>query len=111
MPKERQDCPWLSIERTIAAGSALRLVGPPLPRPQTGRRRAVKPARSRFRRLPSLPTIAGLAALVIAGAGAITVGHQQPADSAIALSAQGRQLSGTDAVGYVGGPRAARAEP
>jgi murein DD-endopeptidase MepM/ murein hydrolase activator NlpD len=66
----------------------------------------VKPARSRFRRLPSLPTVAGLVALVVAGAGAITVGHQQPADSAIALSSQGRQLSGTDAIGYVGGPRA-----
>ena len=74
--------------------------------PGAGRRRAVKPARGRSRRLPSLPTIAGLVALVVAGAGAITVGPPQRADSAIALSSHGRELSGTDAVGYTGGPRA-----
>jgi murein DD-endopeptidase MepM/ murein hydrolase activator NlpD len=56
-------------------------------------------------RQPSLPTVVGLAALVVAGAGAITVGHPQPADSAVALSSHGQQLSGTDAVGFVGGPR------
>jgi murein DD-endopeptidase MepM/ murein hydrolase activator NlpD len=72
-----------------------------------GRRRAEKPARRpRFTRLPSLPTVLGVVALVVAGTGAITLGHQQPADSAIALSSQGSSLSGTDAVGYVGGPRA-----
>ena len=42
---------------------------------------------------------------MVAGAGAVTVGHPQPADSAIALSSHGGQLSGTDAVGYVDGSR------
>jgi murein DD-endopeptidase MepM/ murein hydrolase activator NlpD len=49
--------------------------------------------------------VLGVAALLIAGAGAVTVGHQPPATSAVALSSQGGTLSGTDAVGYAGGSR------
>jgi murein DD-endopeptidase MepM/ murein hydrolase activator NlpD len=50
--------------------------------------------------------VVGVVALAIAGTGAVTVGHQPTARNAIALSSQGGPLSGTDAVGYVGGPRA-----
>lgn len=74
-----------------------------------GRRRAEKPRRRPLgrltRTLPSLPTLVGVAALAVAGAGAITVGHQAPTSGAITLSSDGRALDGTDAVGYVGGPR------
>jgi len=47
----------------------------------------------------------GVVALGIAGAGAVTLGQQQPAADAMSLSAQGGPLSGTDAIGFVGGPR------
>jgi murein DD-endopeptidase MepM/ murein hydrolase activator NlpD len=60
------------------------------------------------RRLPSIPTLVGVAALAVAGVGAITVGHEEPrpgASGAFALSAHGEPLNGTDAIGYVGGPR------
>ena len=73
-----------------------------------GRRRAEKVSRSQGlpTRLSALPTFVGLTALVAAGAGALTVSTDQPA-SAVRLSAESRILpSGTDAVGYVGGPRA-----
>ena len=85
------------------------------PRPAAGRtpvpghRRAEKPRRSHVgrlsKRLPSLPTLIGVVALAVAGAGAVTVGHQQPAPGAIALSSEGGPMSGTDAIGFVGGPR------
>jgi murein DD-endopeptidase MepM/ murein hydrolase activator NlpD len=41
----------------------------------------------------------------VAGAGAVTVGNDPVAPSAITLSSQGQVLSGTDAVGFAGGPR------
>jgi murein DD-endopeptidase MepM/ murein hydrolase activator NlpD len=47
----------------------------------------------------------GIVALAVAAAGAVTVGHQPPASSAIALSSQGGPMSGTDAVGFASGPR------
>ncbi len=58
-------------------------------------------------RLPSIPTAVGVTALALAAAGAVTVGnaHAAPASS-IALSAEGSTPSGTDAMGYVDGPRA-----
>ena len=74
-----------------------------------GHRGSAKPRRSPFgrlsKRLPSIPTVVGVVALAVAGAGAVTVGHQQSAPGAIALSSEGGPLSGTDAIGYVGGPR------
>src|SRR4029079_15258999 len=77
--------------------------------PAPGHRRAAKPYHGPLgrlsKRLPSLPTIVGIVALAVAGAGAVTVGHQQPAPGAISLSSEGGPLSGTDAIGYVGGPR------
>jgi murein DD-endopeptidase MepM/ murein hydrolase activator NlpD len=77
--------------------------------PAGGRRKAEKPKRAkrsvrRFR-LPSIPTIVGVATLVAAGAGAVTVGNEPVAPSTIQLSSEGQALSGTDAVGFVGGPR------
>jgi murein DD-endopeptidase MepM/ murein hydrolase activator NlpD len=65
----------------------------------------VQPTRKRFGRLTSLPTLIGVVALAVAGAGAVTVGQQRSAPGAIALSSQGGPLSGTDAIGYSGGPR------
>jgi murein DD-endopeptidase MepM/ murein hydrolase activator NlpD len=85
-----------SRQRPAAGGTP---VTPP------GRRRAVKPRRNPLRRLPSLPTAAGIVALAIAGAGAITVGQPQPAPGTVAVSAHRGALSGTDAVGYVGDDR------
>ena len=80
--------------------------GTPVAARGAGHRKAVKPARRRpFGRLPSLPTVVGVAALALAGAGAITVGQPEAAPASIALSSHGGQLSGTDAIGFVGGPR------
>ena len=75
--------------------------------PVAGRRKAERPRRVKrsFRRLPSIPTVLGIAALVAAGAGAVTVDNDPVAPSAIEFSAQGKVPSGTDAVGFVGGPR------
>jgi murein DD-endopeptidase MepM/ murein hydrolase activator NlpD len=74
--------------------------------PVAGRRRAEKPSRRRrLLRLPAVPTAVGLIALAVAGAGAVTVDNHQVASSAIRLSSHGQALSGTDAVGFVGGPR------
>ena len=79
--------------------------------PVPGRRRAEKPAglRRALRlpaRMPAVPTLVGLAALAIAGAGAVTVDVDAPtAPRTFQLSAQGSHLVGTDAVGYTGGSR------
>jgi hypothetical protein len=75
-----------------------------------GHRKVTKPTfRTRLgrpsHRLPSIPTVVGIVALAVAGAGAVTVGHQQPTAAGVRLSSEGGPLSGTDAVGYVGGPR------
>ena len=90
--------------RRPAAGSAA--VTPGIP----GHRRAVKPARRglfgrRSHRLPGVPAVVGVVALAIAGAGAVTLGQQQPAADAVSLSSLAGPLSGTDAIGFVGGPR------
>ncbi len=78
-----------------------------------GRRRAEKPsapaASPLLRRLPTVRTLVGLSALVAAGAGALSV-PTSPATATsaggFALSSQARAVSaGTDAVGFVGGPR------
>ena len=74
-----------------------------------GRRRAEKPRRGPLGRLsrglPSIPTLVGVTALAVAGVGAVTIVPEKPTSGAIALSAHGQPLDGTDAIGYVGGPR------
>lgn len=65
------------------------------------------------RRPLRLPTVLGVMALAVAGACAVTVDAQSAAQSAaqsgagntFTLSAQGQALGGTDAAGFVGGPR------
>jgi murein DD-endopeptidase MepM/ murein hydrolase activator NlpD len=47
----------------------------------------------------------GIVALAIAGAGAVTVDSSPVTARTFQLSAQGQSLAGTDAVGFVGGPR------
>ena len=72
-----------------------------------GRRRAVKPTRrglGGLQRLPAIPTVVGLVALAAAGTGAVTVG-ETPAGDSISLSSRAQVLDGTDAIGFVGGPR------
>ena len=79
-----------------------------------GRRRAAKPARASFlTRIPAVPTLVGLAALAVAGTGAVTLGEgasaaTSPVSSAVRLTAAASQpdLHGTDAIGFVGTPRA-----
>ena len=80
-----------------------------------GRRRAtkpVKPARtSLLTRIPAVPTLVGLAALAIAGTGAVTLGEgasAAPTSSTVRFSAASAKLDlgGTDAIGFVGTPRA-----
>ncbi len=76
--------------------------------------RAETPARRSFvqalRGLPAIPTIVGIAALGVAGAGAVTVGDRPSQANPFALSAQGGSLqSGTDAVGFAGASPRARA--
>ncbi|MEO5652799.1 MAG: M23 family metallopeptidase [Marmoricola sp.] len=80
-----------------------------------GRRRAtkpVKPARtSLLTRIPAVPTLVGLTALAIAGTGAVTLGEgasAAPTSSAVRFSAASAKLDlgGTDAIGFVGTPRA-----
>ena len=78
--------------------------------PAAGRRRAEKPKRTkrslrRSTRLLSIPTVVGMATLVAAGAGAVTVDNEPVASSAIQFSSEGRAQTGTDAVGFVGDPR------
>jgi murein DD-endopeptidase MepM/ murein hydrolase activator NlpD len=52
-----------------------------------------------------VPTLVGIAALAVAGAGAVTVSETPAASGTMALSSHGQVLSGTDAVGFAGGPR------
>jgi murein DD-endopeptidase MepM/ murein hydrolase activator NlpD len=83
----------------------------PATSPAPGRRRAAKPTGIRRllrlpARIPSVPTIVGIAALAVAGAGAVTVDvDTHTAPKTFQLSAQGNKLTGTDAVGYTGSPR------
>ncbi len=64
-------------------------------------------ARSRrLLRLPAIPTIIGITALAAAGVGAVSVDAESSTTSnAFLLTSHGEPLTGTDAVGYVGGPR------
>jgi len=76
--------------------------------------RAAKPSRRSFgqavRGLPAIPTIVGVAALGVAGAGAVTVGDDHSQGNPFALTAQGGSVqSGTDAVGFAGASPRARA--
>jgi murein DD-endopeptidase MepM/ murein hydrolase activator NlpD len=75
--------------------------------PVGGHRKAAPPARSRRAvRLPAMPTLIGVAVLVAAGAGAVTINSDTVTPSASAISSVGHGLQqGTDAVGYTGGPR------
>jgi murein DD-endopeptidase MepM/ murein hydrolase activator NlpD len=73
-----------------------------------GHRRRAKPVPGLFRvsgRMPSFPTLVGVTALVLAGAGAVTMEEAPAASSTFALSSEQPSLGGTDAVGFVGGPR------
>ncbi len=78
--------------------------------PVQGRRRAERPGRKPlFRlpgRLPAIPTLVGVVALGIAGAGAVTV-DPAPATtpSSIQVASGSTALTGTDAVGFAGDPR------
>jgi murein DD-endopeptidase MepM/ murein hydrolase activator NlpD len=47
----------------------------------------------------------GITALVAAAVGAVTVDHAPSAPNAFQLSSHGQYLTGTDAIGFVGGPR------
>ena len=73
------------------------------------RRRADKPTRKPLlrlpARLPAVPTLVGIAALAVAGAGAVTVGDTPAAQGSMALSSHGQVLNGTDAIGFEAGPR------
>ena len=77
--------------------------------PVPGHHRADKPGRTRrlarLRRLPAIPTIVGITALAAAGVGAVTVEHAPTAPNTFQLSSHGQHLTGTDAIGFVGGPR------
>ena len=92
-----------------AAGRAL-VTPTPAPSPArtgAGRRRADRPVRRSFlTRIPAIPTIVGVTALAIAGAGAVTFDQGNAAAGSIRLSSSGQNLSGTDAIGYSGSPRA-----
>lgn len=60
--------------------------------------------------MPALPTLVGLAAMVVAGAGAVGLGPAQAlGHDSLQLSAGTHRLTGTDAMGYVS-DRARRAE-
>ncbi len=74
--------------------------------------RAPRPT-GRARVVPVLPTLLGLVALVVAGVGAVSLETSSATASSSAapaasftLSSQVTHLSGTDAVAFVGGPRA-----
>jgi len=77
--------------------------------PVQGRRRAERPGRKPlFRlpgRLPAIPTLVGVVALGIAGAGAVTVDPAPTTSSTIQLSSRPDTRTGTDAVGFTGDPR------
>jgi len=81
------------------------------PTPVQGRRRAERPSRKplpRLRlpgRLPAIPTLVGVVALIAAGAGAVTVHPAPPSSGAIQVASGSTALNGTDAVGFVGDPR------
>jgi murein DD-endopeptidase MepM/ murein hydrolase activator NlpD len=69
------------------------------PRP----RRSFVHAFQALRGLPAIPTIIGIAALGVAGAGAVTIGDEPASANPFALSAHGGSLqSGTDAIGFAG---------
>ncbi len=83
-----------------------------------GRRRAERPSRKplpRLRlplhlagRLPAIPTVVGVVALAIAGAGAVAVNPAPDSSSAIQVASGptgATALNGTDAVGFTGDPR------
>ena len=78
--------------------------------PVTAHHRAATPVRTPFAsltgRFPAVPTIVGITALAAAGVGAVTIDHEPTAaPSAFVLSSHTQHLTGTDAVGFVGGPR------
>jgi len=73
--------------------------------PVGGRRRAEQSRRHRFRHLPSLLTVAGLIAMALAGAAALTVNETPASPQALQLSSLSRGLSGTDAVSDDADPR------
>jgi len=83
------------------------------PTPVQGRRRAERPSRKPLPRvqlrlpgrLPAIPTLVGVVALIAAGAGAVTVHPAPPSSGAIQVASGSTALNGTDAVGFVGDPR------
>ncbi len=121
---EASPTPRRSARVVPAAPRRSSRVAPPVARPASaaattaavsstgGRRRADRPVRTPLlTRIPAVPTLVGLAALAIAGTGAITLGEgaaAAPVSSAVQLasSAANPDLHGTDAIGFVGTPRA-----
>ena len=87
----------------------------PADRPSSvqGRRRAERPGRRQLAsfqlrlpgRLPAVPTLVGVVALVAAGAGAVAVDPAPPTPSTIQVASGSTALTGTDAVGFTGSPR------
>ena len=83
------------------------------PTPVQGRRRAERPSRKPLPRvqlrlpgrLPAIPTLVGVVALIAAGAGAVTVHPAPPSSGAIQVASGSTALTGTDAVGFAGDPR------
>ena len=73
-----------------------------------GRRRATRPARGRvLARIPAIPSVVGVAALAVAGAGATSIEQQapEPATSVALSSPSPMHRYGTDAIGFHGSDR------
>jgi len=73
-----------------------------LPAVKAGKRARVASRRTRLRVLPSLPALVGAAALVVAGAGALTAGKQDLVRADAGPLRQAGALTGTSAVASIG---------
>ncbi|GAB7006108.1 hypothetical protein JCM18899A_35810 [Nocardioides sp. AN3] len=73
-----------------------------LPVVQAGKRARVPSRRPRLRLLPSLPALVGVAALAVAGFGALTAGKTDLVRAEAGPLHQASALSGTSGTGYVG---------
>ncbi|WP_091124929.1 peptidoglycan DD-metalloendopeptidase family protein [Nocardioides terrae] len=73
-----------------------------MPAIKTGKRARVAPRRTRLRVLPSLSALVGAAALVVAGAGAMTAGKQDLVRADAGPLRQAGALTGSSAVASIG---------